>query len=326
MTAYENDQNVSKRRRETSTLEPEDDEDLTAWEHMTAGAAAGMAEHSVMYPVDTIKTRMQSYMSALDMKQSIFRAVHSIILHEGVSRLWRGVSAVLISAGPAHAVYFATYEAAKEAFGGNKNSQHHPLATSAAGGLATIVADGMMAPFDVVKQRMQLKSSCYSNIFHCISTVYRQHGTSAFFVGYKTTLIMNVPFTAIHFTVYESCKKVIHKWRNIASDELSVTSQLLAGAMAGACASAVTNPFDVVRTRLQTQGERGARRYKNMTSAMKSIYYEEGIRGFLHGIRPRILFHMPAAAICFTVYATCKHVLYSGKTSKQLQTEEDHIL
>jgi solute carrier family 25 iron transporter 28/37 len=156
-----------------------------------------------------------------------------------------------------------------------RNSQHHPFATSAAGGLATIVADGMMAPFDVVKQRMQLKSSAYSNVFHCISTVYRQHGIGAFFIGklkdvlvlypfclvlimrqgYKTTLIMNVPFTAIHFTVYESCKKIIHKWRNIAADDLSVTSQLLSGAMAGACASALTNPFDVVRTRLQTQGE-----------------------------------------------------------------------
>jgi len=316
------EQNTTKRRRPNNVMELEDDEDLTLWEHMIAGAIAGMAEHSVMYPVDTIKTRMQSYMSALDKKQSIFRAVQSIIYHEGALRLWRGITAVLLSAGPAHAVYFATYEAAKEAFGGNVNSQHHPFATSAAGGLATIVADGMMAPFDVVKQRMQLKSSAYSNVFHCISTVYGQHGIGAFFIGYKTTLIMNVPFTAIHFTVYESCKKIIHKWRNIAADDLSVTSQLLAGAMAGACASALTNPFDVVRTRLQTQGERGARRYKNMTSAMKSIYYEEGIGGFLHGLKPRVLFHMPAAAICFTVYATCKHFLYSGKNcNKQLQQD-----
>ena len=29
-------------------------------QHMLAGAVAGMAEHSAMYPVDTIKTRMQA--------------------------------------------------------------------------------------------------------------------------------------------------------------------------------------------------------------------------------------------------------------------------
>ena len=30
--------------------------------------------------------------------------------------------------GPAHAVYFATYEAVKHAMGGNKGNEHHPLA------------------------------------------------------------------------------------------------------------------------------------------------------------------------------------------------------
>lgn len=30
--------------------------------------------------------------------------------------------------GPAHAVYFATYEAVKQAMGGNEGNEHHPLA------------------------------------------------------------------------------------------------------------------------------------------------------------------------------------------------------
>lgn len=30
--------------------------------------------------------------------------------------------------GPAHAVYFATYEAVKHAMGGNNGNEHHPLA------------------------------------------------------------------------------------------------------------------------------------------------------------------------------------------------------
>jgi hypothetical protein len=35
---------------------------------------------------------------------------------------------VLTTVGPAHAVYFATYEIVKEAMGGNEKSAHHPLA------------------------------------------------------------------------------------------------------------------------------------------------------------------------------------------------------
>lgn len=33
-----------------------------------------------------------------------------------------------ISTGPAHAVYFATYEAVKHVMGGNQAGVHHPLA------------------------------------------------------------------------------------------------------------------------------------------------------------------------------------------------------
>lgn len=42
--------------------------------------------------------------------------------------LWRGMSSVVVGAGPAHAVYFATYEAVKHLMGGNKIGVHHPLA------------------------------------------------------------------------------------------------------------------------------------------------------------------------------------------------------
>lgn len=38
---------------------------------------------------------------------------------EGTKRLWRGVASVIAGAGPAHAVYFGTYELAKELAGGN---------------------------------------------------------------------------------------------------------------------------------------------------------------------------------------------------------------
>lgn len=65
---------------------------------------------------------------------------------EGIFSLWRGMSSVVIGAGtseiscdgmvhtdkfhvgPAHAVYFATYEAVKHAMGGNQAGVHHPLA------------------------------------------------------------------------------------------------------------------------------------------------------------------------------------------------------
>jgi len=98
---------------------------------MVAGAFAGIAEHSVMYPIDLLKTRMQVVNpTPAAIYTGIGNAIATISRAEGYLSLWRGLSSVVVGAGPAHAVYFATYEAVKQAMGGNA-AGHHPLAAGA---------------------------------------------------------------------------------------------------------------------------------------------------------------------------------------------------
>ena len=42
--------------------------------------------------------------------------------------------------------------------------------------------------------------------------------------------------------------------------------------------------------------------------ALKRILQEEGSRGLWSGVRARVLFHMPAAAISWGVYESCKRM------------------
>jgi solute carrier family 25 iron transporter 28/37 len=53
------------------------------------------------------------------MYTGIGNAVSRISATEGLRTMWRGVSSVILGAGPAHAVHFGTYEFVKEAAGGN---------------------------------------------------------------------------------------------------------------------------------------------------------------------------------------------------------------
>lgn len=288
----------------------EDDERLSHAQHMAAGALAGMAEHMAMFPVDTVKTRMQSYVAVRDFgSASMVGATRAIVRAEGPTALWRGVGAVALSAGPAHALYFATYEAVRAKLA-PKDGGLHSGAAAIAGAAATVVGDGVMTPLDVVKQRMQLaKRGTYAGVLSCLRRVYADQGLSAFFAGYRATLLMNVPFTAVHFSGYEFAKKVIMDWRGSDSTHFSAASHCVAGGVAGGAAAAATNPLDVVKTRLQTQGEVGARRYKGLMDALQSIRVEEGLSGLMRGVRPRVVFHVPAAAVCWTTYEFSKHLM-----------------
>ncbi len=91
-----------------------------------------------MFPVDSIKvrplrflvcifsqflvqTRMQVFTaSPVAVYSGVGNAFTRISSTEGMRALWRGVSSVVLGAGPAHAVHFGTLEAVKELAGGNE--------------------------------------------------------------------------------------------------------------------------------------------------------------------------------------------------------------
>ena len=68
---------------------------------------------------------------------------------------------------------------------------------------------------------------------------------------------MNVPFTAVHFATYESAKKLL----GAEDQDEGLSVQLVAGGIAGGISAALTNPLDVVKTRLQLEGVNSATRY-----------------------------------------------------------------
>eukprot|EP01100_Stratorugosa_tubuloviscum_P007349 TRINITY_DN3067_c0_g2_i2.p1 TRINITY_DN3067_c0_g2~~TRINITY_DN3067_c0_g2_i2.p1 ORF type:complete len:299 (+),score=131.32 TRINITY_DN3067_c0_g2_i2:94-990(+) len=288
-------------------LEDKNEGEMEEWgspiSHLIAGAIAGTAEHVGMYPIDTIKTHMQAYENAnLTKANTIIGTTKEIIKHRGIPGLFKGVSAVAAGAAPAHAIYFSTYEFFKNQFGGFEKG-HHPIAVSSAGCIATILSDAVLTPMDAIKQKMQLGARSYNGLFDCVKSTYKQYNLKGFYAGYTTTLTMNIPYTAIYFTSYESLKQIITK--DIKHSEHTIWHHLLAGSGAGILSAAFTNPLDVAKTRLQTQSE-SVRSYSGMNNALKSIWIEEGVAGFCRGVRPRMISHSVSAAICWATYEFIK--------------------
>lgn len=277
--------------------------------NMLAGALAGISEHAVMFPVDSIKTRMQVFAtSPVAVYTGVGNAFTRISATEGMRALWRGVGSVVVGAGPAHAIHFGTLEAVKELAGGNEAGNQY-LATSLAGASATIASDAFMNPFDVIKQRMQLHKSEYRTVLTCAKTIYRNEGLSAFYISYPTTLAISIPFNAIQFTVYEHVKRFLNP-----RGEYSPGTHMTAGAVAGAVAAAVTTPLDVAKTILQTRGsatDPEIRNVRGMSDAMKIIWKKDGLKGFARGLTPRVLTIMPSTALCWLSYEFFKAAIRS---------------
>lgn len=293
--------------------------------NLTAGALAGIFEHTVTFPLDSLKTRMQNISTTSSMtNSSLISEIRSIFATTGgIGKLWRGVWSVVIGAGPSHAIYFASYEHFKKISITWQEQKHlHPhlqtpqmksLLLGASGAMATILSDAVMTPFDVIKQRLQLNQ--HKNLITCLRSIVRNEGLKALYISYPTTLLLNVPFHSIQFPVYE----LVLDYLNPRKD-YSPLKHCLSGGIAGAIAAAATTPIDTLKTLLQTRGILDpieASKIKGSFTAAKFILNKRGYRGLWAGVTPRILAHMPATAACWTIYEYFKMFLSKSKKKSE---------
>ncbi|XP_059621024.1 mitoferrin isoform X1 [Phlebotomus argentipes] len=268
--------------------------------NMTAGAIAGVLEHCIMYPLDSVKTRMQS-LSPVTKGSTIMSTMTTMIQKEGIFRPVRGMGAVVAGAGPAHAFYFASYEYCKTSL--SRVTPHNQLNYITSAVVATLIHDAISNPTEVIKQRLQMYNSPYNSVIQCMKSVYQAEGMKAFYRSYLTQLVMNLPYQAIHFSTYEFFQNVLNK-----EHRYNPPVHVVAGGAAGAAAAALTTPLDVVKTLLNTQ-ETSVGTTKGMADAVRKIYERAGTPGFFKGLMPRVLYSMPATAICWSTYEFFKFII-----------------
>lgn len=291
--------------------------------HMTAGAVAGVLEHTVMYPVDSVKTRMQSLQPDPNAQyRSVYEALKRIIRTEGIFRPFRGLNITMLGAGPAHALYFACYEQVKRPLSDViQNGRNSHVANGVAGSVATVLHDAVMNPAEVVKQRMQMYNSPYRGLWDCVRTVTRNEGVGAFYRSYSTQLTMNIPFQAVHFITYELMQEQLNPGRLYHPG-----THIVSGAAAGAVSAAVTTPLDVCKTLLNTQENVALSSMKisghlsGMANTFRTVYKLGGMSAFFKGAQARVIYQMPSTAIAWSVYEFFKYFL----TKQHL--EEDQTL
>lgn len=268
--------------------------------NLAAGATAGCAVEAALYPIDTIKTRLQAMRSG--------GGIGALIKAGGGRALYSGVWGNLVGVAPASAVFMAVYEPVKQAVIKSQPSDRAFLGPLAAGVAAGLASSVIRVPTEVVKTRMQTGE--FKHAFTALKTILAREGARGIFAGYGSFLLRDLPFDAIEFVTYEQLKKGYKT--SVLKDErdLNPAEHSVFGAGAGAATGLVTTPLDVLKTRLMIQGQNG--RYKNVLDCAVKIVQEEGAGALFRGWQPRVIWIGVGGSVFFTVLEASKQ-LYAPK-------------
>ncbi|KAI0094463.1 mitochondrial carrier [Irpex rosettiformis] len=202
----------------------------------------------------------------------------------------------------------------------------HSIYNFALGGIAGAFGATIVYPIDLVKTRMQNQRSTvvgqllYKNSMDCVRKVLHNEGFLGFYRGLGPQLIGVAPEKAIKLTVNDFVRS---RAMDPETGRIKLRWELLAGGMAGGCQVIFTNPLEIVKIRLQMQGE-AAKLEGAVPKGAGHIIRQLGLVGLYKGASACLLRDIPFSAIYFPAYAHLKkdffHEGYNGKQLTFLET------
>ncbi|GLI76953.1 hypothetical protein PoHVEF18_005235 [Penicillium ochrochloron] len=341
------------------------------------GASAGVASGIVTCPLDVIKTKLQAqggfarrggqavetkilYRGMLGTGKTIFR-------EDGIRGLYQGLGPMLLGYLPTWAVYLAVYDRSREYFYEHTDSWllSRAYASIAAGACSTIATN----PIWVIKTRLMsqsLKQNSegvrapwqYSGTWDAARKMYQIEGIRSFYSG-LTPALLGLTHVAIQFPLYEYLKMAITGYGIGEHPDTGNSHWLgisLATFLSKICASTVTYPHEVLRTRLQTQqrtapapspeeisfrgglkhphdrgrppsvsssdGMPNRPRYNGVIRTCQTILREEGWRAFYSGIGTNLFRAVPSAMTTMLTYEYLRKLIHDYQHEGRLKLKQ----
>lgn len=305
-----------------------------------AGAMGGIAQVLIGQPFDIVKVRLQTtsqYQGALD-------AALQINKHEGPLAFYKGTLTPLIGIGACVSVQFGGFHAARRYF---ENSNAKATGKTdltlgqyyTAGALAGVANTVLSSPIEHVRIRLQTQPHAavasqrlYPSPWACIKTLSSPACggiTLGLYRGTSITLVREAQAYGCWFLAYEWMVANDVSRRGLKSrSELETWRLGVYGGLAGEALWLGSYPFDIIKSRMQSDGllppgslssahsapsksvqaipeeRRQMMKERVFTSTRHCIaqtYKEGGILGFYRGIGPTLLRAMPVSGATFVV-------------------------
>src|SRR3989338_4276674 len=161
------------------------------------------------------------------------------------------------------------------------------------GGLSAVMAQLFCQPIETVKVRLQNEASAagatrkYGNIVKGFGVLVREVGFLALYKGMAPSTLRELSYSTLRFGLYKPIKDFVgalgpqqqlHPLARPPPEPF--WKKLLAGGLAGGIGSAISNPADLLKARMQADS---SARPMTMTQHFQQIIAHDGVRGLWKG-------------------------------------------
>ena len=250
---------------------------------LAGGAAQRIAKDVVLYPIDTVKVRLQT-------------AGNRELTRRSLADPYAGALAPLVVGVPSASLFFAV----KDGLGQvalNAGFENEFVTEAATVTLANLPYWGARAPVELVKTRQQLARPPRP-LGDVAREIYDGKGVGGFYAGAVESYCYAVPADIIKFYSYRALKK---KYAGLATSP--VATKALLGSAASSIAQLTTTPLDVCKIRAIQAGDRGD---VSIPRRIADIARDEGPFELFAGVAPRLARAVVSGALQFGSYELAK--------------------
>jgi adenine nucleotide transporter 17 len=296
--------------------------------HASAGTAGGSTAMTVFYPLDAIRTRIQSGKDST----SVTETFSTMVKEDGIANFYAGLRPVLISLGVSNFVYFYANNLLKVLIKRATQKDVTVLQNLFIASVAGVINVMMTCPLWVANTRLRLQrrnagasssgKKPYDGMLDALTRIAQEEGVLSLWNGAQASLLL-VSNPTIHFVVYDKVMSIFSARAN-ALGRTSLTSGeiFMAGAVAKTCATIVTYPIQLAQTRLRNAAskqkkakkgeESGSDRevYANTLDVLLKVYSKNGVLGWYAGLNIKVVQTVLTAAFQFLCYEQIKDIIF----------------
>lgn len=274
-----------------------------------SGAAGCAFTHSLVIPLDVVKTRAQTEPERY--KDGLIEGVLTIQRNEGLQALTLGWEPTILGYIWYGVTVYPGYEFFKRTFLGLAGpilaEQLRAPLVLLAGAAATVIACFGVCPAEACRIRMVADSSMSAKrLSEVCSAMVAQDGIGVLYDGLSTILVRQVLFGMMKFLVFDYFADFVLDLFPILAEsiETQLLVSLFSGAVAGVAASIVSQPADTVLSRMNREGGR-----KSFLEVGGDVFRDSGFQGFFLGLGSRCVWAGCIISGQFLLYDICKSLL-----------------